>query len=141
MFLFGILTMSNVRKIKHRLQSPLLPRRINTINTHRHHQQQHRFRLIDRHLLIMLLVQISFLALFTLPQAIQQIYSTITRDKYKTLGRITIENSIFSFDILLTYLASGIPFYINTLSGGCIFRQAFFTLIRRIKQKILCRQK
>ncbi len=145
MFLFGILTMSNVRKIKHRLQSPLLPRRrSNVINTYQHHQQQqqhHRLRLIDRHLFIMLLVQISFLALFTLPQAIEQIYLTITRDKYKTSGRITIENSIYAFGILLTYLASGMPFYINTLSGGCVFRQAFFTLIQRMKQKILCRKK
>jgi hypothetical protein len=114
------------------------------INTYQHHQQQqqhHRLRLIDRHLFIMLLVQISFLALFTLPQAIEQIYLTITRDKYKTSGRITIENSIYAFGILLTYLASGMPFYINTLSGGCVFRQAFFTLIQRMKQKILCRKK
>jgi hypothetical protein len=89
----------------------------------------------------MLLAQISFLALFTLPQAIKQIYLTVTRDNYKTLEQNTIENSIYSFGILLTYLASGMPFYIYTLSGGCVFRQAFFTLIRRIKQTILCQQK
>ncbi len=138
MFSFGIMTMSNVRKIKNRLQSPLLPRIGNRTSFN---DQRHRFRLIDRHLLIMLLVQIGFLALFTFPQAIQQIYSTITRDKSKTLRRITIENFIYSFVILLTYLASGMPFYINTLSGGCVFRQVFFTLIRHTKQKIFCRQK
>jgi hypothetical protein len=138
MFLFGIMTMSNVRKIKRRLQSPLLQRMHSTTNSNDH---RHRFRLIDRRLLIMLLAQISFLALFTLPQAIKQIYLTVTRDKYKTLEQNTIENSIYSFGILLTYLASGMPFYIYTLSGGCVFRQAFFTLIRRIKQTILCQQK
>jgi len=138
MFLFGIMTMSNIRKIKHRLQSPLLPRIHNTTNSNDH---RHRFRLIDRRLLIMLLVQVSFLALFTLPQATQQIYLTVTRNKYKTLEQNTIENSIYSFGILLTYLASGMPFYIYTLSGGCVFRQAFFTLIKRVKQTILCQQK
>jgi hypothetical protein len=138
MFLFGIMTLSNVRRLKRRLQSPLLPR---TNSTSHSRDQRQRFRSIDRRLLIMLLVQISFLALFTLPQAIQQIYSTITRDKHKTSVQNTIENSIYSFEILLTYLASGMPFYIYTLSGGCVFRQAFFTLIERIKQKILCQKK
>ncbi|CAF2408571.1 unnamed protein product [Rotaria sp. Silwood2] len=138
MFLFGFMTMSNVRKLKLRLQSPLLPRMSNTVNPN---DQRQRFRRIDRHLLIMLLVQISFLALFTLPQAIQQIYSTITRNKAKTSVQEKIESSIYSFGILLTYLASGMPFYIYTLSGGCVFRQAFFSLIRRMKQTILCQQK
>ncbi|CAF3412983.1 unnamed protein product [Rotaria sp. Silwood1] len=138
MFLFGFMTMSNVRKLKHRLQSPLLPRMSNPTNPN---DQRQRFRRIDRYLLIMLLVQISFLALFTLPQAIQQIYSTITRNKDKTSVQNTIENSIYSFGLLFTYLASGMPFYIYTLSGGCVFREAFFTLLRRIKQTILCQQK
>ncbi|CAF0930687.1 unnamed protein product [Rotaria sordida] len=135
MLLFGFMTISNVRKLKYRLQSPLLPRLSNAINFN---DQRQRFRRIDRHLLIMLLIQISFLALFTLPQAIQQIYSTITRNKNKTSIQNTIETSIYSFEILLTYLASGMSFYIYTLSGGCIFRQAFFTVIRRMKETILC---
>ncbi|CAF0831519.1 unnamed protein product [Adineta steineri] len=135
MFLFGFMTMSNVRKSKYRVQSPLLSR----INCHDHRQRH--FKLIDRHLLIMLLVQISFLALLTLPQAIQQIYSTITRNQIKTSLHIQIENSIYSFVILLTYLASGIPFYIYTLCGGCVFQEAFFILMRRIKRIIICQQK
>ena len=76
-----------------------------------------------------------------LPQAVQQIYLTITRNQFKTVEQITIENSIYSFGILLTYLASGMPFYIYTLSGGCVFRQAFFNLIKRMKQKIFCQNK
>ncbi|CAF2182873.1 unnamed protein product [Rotaria magnacalcarata] len=138
MFLFGFMTMSNVRKLKCRLQSPLLPRL--SIATCPNEKRQ-RFRRIDRHLLIMLLVQISFLALFTLPQAIQQIYSTITINQPRTTVTDTIESSIYAFGILLTYLASGMPFYIYTLSGGCVFRQAFFTLIERTKKTIFCQQK
>lgn len=136
MFLFGIKTLANVRKIKYRLQSPLLLPRMST--TSMRTEQRQRFRLIDRHLFIMLLVQISFHALFTLPQALQQIYSTITQHTYKTRHRQLIENSIYLFGILLTYLANGMPFYIYTLSGGCLFREAFFVLIRRIKQTIIC---
>ena len=138
MFLFGIKTLTNVRKIKYRIQSPLLPR-MSTISMKS--EQRQRFRLIDRHLFIMLLVQISFHALFTLPQAVQQIYSTTTRHTYKTEHRLATENSIYSFGILLTYLANGMPFYIYTLSGGCLFRQAFFLLVTRIKQTIRCQQK
>jgi hypothetical protein len=129
---------SNVRKIHHRVQIPLLSRFSQTkINN----EQRQRLKLIDRHLLVMLLVQISFLTLFTIPQAAEMIYLTMTRNQLKSSLQITIENSIFTFTILLTYLASGIPFYIYTLSGGRVFRQAFFTLIRRIIQQIKCQKK
>jgi hypothetical protein len=129
MILFGFLTMSNVREIHHRAQVLLLSR-FNQTRITKEHQQ--RFKIIDRHLLIMLLVQISFLTLFTLPQAIEMIYLTITTNQFKSSLQNTIENSIFTFSLLLTYLASGMPFYIYTLTGGQVFRQAFFTLIRRI---------
>jgi hypothetical protein len=89
----------------------------------------------------MLLIQISFLTLLTFPQALEMIYLTITRNTFKSSLQNTTENSIFTFSLLLTYLASGMPFYIYTLSGGCVFRQAFFMLIRRIVQHITCRQK
>ena len=72
MFLFGFLTMLNVRKVKYRSRSINYSQQSikRNCNTHRK-----RFRSVDRHLFIMLCVQITFLALFTLPQAIQQIYS------------------------------------------------------------------
>ncbi|CAF0965882.1 unnamed protein product [Adineta ricciae] len=139
MFLFGFMTMSNVRRSKHRVQTPLLLRTRHTLNEN--DIRLHRFRFIDRHLLIMLLVQISFFALLTVPQAFQQIYSTMTRNNGKSSLQITIENAVFSFVILLSYLASGVPFYIYTLCGGRVFREAFFVFLRRIKQIIICQQK
>ena len=63
MFLFGFMTMLNVRKIKYRFQSPHLLKKNIKVNSNDHRK---RFRLIDRHLFIMLIVQITFLALFTL---------------------------------------------------------------------------
>ena len=138
MFFFGFLTMRNVRRAKRRLYSPLLSRSRSSTYSH---EQRARLKPIDRHLLIMLLVQISFLALFTLPQALHQIYSTITRDVPKSLLQTTIENSLYKFAMLLTYLASGIPFYVYTLSGGYVFREAFFALIRRMKENLFCPKK
>jgi len=138
MILFSFLTMSNVRKIHHRVQVPLLSRFNQTIITNEHRK---RLKSIDRHLFIMLIVQISFLTLFTIPQAIEMIYLTMTRNKFKSSLQITIENSIFTFSLLLTYLASGMPFYIYTLSGGRVFRQAIFTLLRRIIRQVTCQKK
>ena len=131
MVLFGCLTMSNIREIHHRVQSPLLSNRILTSITHEHRQ---RFKSIDRRLLVMLLIQITFLTLLTLPQALEMIYLTITSTKSKSPLQNTIEISIFSFSLLLTYLASGMPFYIYTLSGGRIFREEILSIFRKQKR-------
>ena len=138
MMLFGFLTMSNVRRIHHRARIPLL-QSSSQLSVYQEHRQ--RLKAIDRHVLTMLLVQISFLSLFTLPQAIQMIYLTMTSNRLKSAFQTTIENSIFTFFLLLTYLASGMPFYIYTLSGGRIFRQASDDLFQRIYKKVPCRQK
>lgn len=134
MMLFGFLTMSNVRKIHHRARVPFNQ----TLIIHEHRQ---RLKSIDRHLFVMLLIQIIFLTVFTLPQSIEMIYLTITTNQLKSSLQNTIENSIFTFSLLLTYLASGIPFYIYTLSGGRVFRQGFFMLIRKIIRQITCQKK
>lgn len=136
MMLFGFLTLSNLRKVHHRAQMLLLPRSSQTTISNEHRQ---RLRSIDRHLLMMLLIQISFLTLFTLPQVIEMIYFTITRNQAKSLSQIKFEASIFNFVLLLTYLASGMPFYIYTLSGGRVFRQALLKTIRPVHEKLKCR--
>ena len=127
--LFGFLTMSNLRRIHSRIRTPLItPFRRLGLNRH----LRRRLKTIDRHLLMMLLVQISFLSILTLPQAVQMIYMTITSGLVKSPLRTTIESSILDFTVLLTYLASGMPFYIYTLSGGYIFRQTLSDLLSRI---------
>jgi hypothetical protein len=138
MILFGFLTISNVRKMHYRAQISFRSRFNQTLITR---EYRRRFKSIDRHLLVMLLVQISFLTIFTLPQTIEMIYLTITTNQFKSSLQNTIENSIFTFSLLLTYLASGIPFYIYTLSGGRLFRERFFILIRQLIQLITCQKK
>ncbi|CAF1156261.1 unnamed protein product [Rotaria sordida] len=134
MILFGFLTLSNLRKIHYRAQILLLSRSSQTIISNNHRQ---RLKSVDRHLLIMLLIQISFLILFTLPQVIEMIYLTITRNQYKSPLREQLETSTFTFVLLLTYLASGMPFYIYILSGGQIFRQAFLKIMRHMIQQMI----
>ena len=138
MILFGFLTMSNVRHVHHRARTSLLP---GSHHSRVHDEHRQRLKAVDRHLLIMLLVQISFLSLFTLPQAIEMVYLTVTSKQVKSPFQRTVENAIFSFFLLLTYLASGIPFYIYTLSGGRVFRDAFHTFLERLARKLSWREK
>ncbi|CAF1203509.1 unnamed protein product [Adineta ricciae] len=126
MIFFSLLTLSNVRRMHHRLQMPFLSELTQTMI-----RKRRRFRLLDRHLLVMLLVQIGFFILFTFPQGIEMIYLTITRNDFKSTFQLTIENAIFTFTLSLTYLASGMPFYVYTISGGRAFQQALLKFITR----------
>jgi len=92
---------------------------------------------LDRRLFFMLIVQILLLSLFTLPQAIQKLYSTLISNQIQSPIKTAIDNFAFNFVLLLTYCANGIPFYIYTLSGGTIFRNALKDLIQTISRKIL----
>jgi hypothetical protein len=72
----------------------------------------------------MLFFQILLLSFFTLPQAIQNLYSTLTSNQIQSPLQTAINNFIFNLVLLLTYFANGMPFYIYTLNGGIIFRNA-----------------
>ena len=85
----------------------------------------------------MLFIQILLLCVFTLPQAIQKLYSTLTANQILTPLNTAINNFVFNFVLLLTYFANGMPFYIYTLSGGTVFRTALKQLIQNIRQKLL----
>ncbi|CAF4756236.1 unnamed protein product, partial [Rotaria sp. Silwood2] len=94
--------------------------------------QQQRKKRIDRYLRHVLFVQIILLTIFTLPQVIEKFYTTLTVNTKKSLLHMTIDKFIYNFALLLTYLASGMPFYIYTLSGGSIFRTTLRNLIQSI---------
>jgi hypothetical protein len=129
---FSIKIILNVRQTR---------RRIATINVPINNPRPQRTKKKDRQLLIMLLVQVIFIVILTFPQAIQKLYETITLyldETSKSSLQIAIENFFFNFVVLLTYLASGLPFYIYTLSGGSIFHNACCQIFRRFSQKITC---
>jgi hypothetical protein len=130
MIIFGLMTIINVRQIQSRLR-PIILSRINLNHDQILKRIPSKKRLkkrIDRHLLLMLFVQIFLLIILTFPQAIQKLYSTYTFQLNKTALGNAIDNFLYGFLLLLTYIASGIPFYINILCGGKIFRNAFFNI-------------
>jgi hypothetical protein len=138
MFIFGLMTIINIHQAKSRIHATsiieLHP--MGSISTNRLSIQISKKKL-DRRLFLMLVIQILLLSLFTLPQAIQKLYSTLTSNQIQSPLQIAINNFIFNFVLLLTYFANGISFYIYTLSDGTIFRNALKDLIQKLVRKIL----
>lgn len=134
MFFFGFLTMRNIVELTRRQRYSSY----RSCGTLQFVEQRTRLTTIDRNLLFMLLVQITFLALLTLPQALVQIYTAIIDFDRKNNTERIIYTAIYKISILLTYLASGIPFYIYTLTGGELFREAISLIIQRFKRTLLC---
>ncbi|CAF1053507.1 unnamed protein product [Rotaria sp. Silwood1] len=136
MIIFGLMTISNIRKSRLRLQPAN-----KMINDHAgHNTAATEQKKTDRHLLIMLLVQVSLIFLFTFPLAIDKLYATITQSMPKSPLRKAIENLIFNVLLLLSNVSSGMPFYVYTLSGGSVFRKALFDFLRILSRKMMCRR-
>jgi hypothetical protein len=92
-------------------------------------EQKQRWKKLDRYLRRMLLLQVILLICFTLPQAMHKLYSTLTFSKEKSELQLAIDRFIYNFDLLLPYLASGMPFYVYTLTGGKVFQNALRNLV------------
>jgi len=127
MLVFGLLTVLNVHRIHNRVHNQSSIPTVNNSKT-----TESRVRKVDHHLLRMLLVQIALLNILCLPQAIQKFH--VTFHPLGSTSRLAdaIEIFLYNIDLLLAFIASGIPFYIYTLAGGTIFRKAFIDLIRKI---------
>lgn len=131
MFLFGIMTIFNIHSSRQRIQ----PQR--TFASTAINYQLRRSKKINRHLLIILIMQVIVLLIFTMPGAIQRLYSTFTLNHDKSPLQIAIENLIYNIVALLTSLATGSPFYIFTLCGGNLYRTAVRDLLSGIIRKII----
>jgi hypothetical protein len=142
MFIFGLMIISNVRQAQARLHpmSMTINGRVGhnttTVSTGRPNQS----RKMDRQLLIMLFIQVLLMLLFTLPISLSKLYTTITRNTPKSALRNSIESFIFNLFLLFLYIASGMPFYIYTLSGGSVFRKALFSVMKTLGRKMMCRR-
>jgi len=140
--IFGWKTILNVRLSQTRVE----PNTAVTIISHpsqavEDHRRKRRRRLekTDNYLLIMLFIQAILFACLTLPVAIQKLYTTLTLNVDKSRLRHVIESLVYQVGLLLTYVVAGMQFYINTLSGGRVFRKVLIDLMRSIIQKIMCR--
>jgi hypothetical protein len=126
MIIFGLTTISNIRDTRSCIS-------VDSITTFEHsenlvsilrRQQSRRWKKLDRYLLRMLLLQVILLICFTLPQTVHKLYLTLTFSKEKSEWQLAIDRFIYNFDLLLPYLASGMPFYVYTLTGGKVFQNA-----------------
>jgi cation transport ATPase len=135
MTIFSILIIKNVRAMQNRVRNT--GKVTNQEKSDTNHTN-HRRRKVDRQILIMLLVQVVLLFLFTSPHAFQKVYTSFTVSPPTSSLEGAIQNCIFNIFTCLTFLASGMPFYIYTLFGGSTFRNAFFDLMKNMYRKISC---
>ncbi|CAF1159557.1 unnamed protein product [Adineta steineri] len=132
--IFGWMTILNTRSTRNRVDPMTIINQPIKIST-----TKKRSKKTDQRLLIMLFVQVIFLALFTLPLALQKLYATFTLNIPKSTLQMTIEDFIYQIALMCTYFATAMPFYINTLSGGYVFRKAMYTLKNSIIQIVICK--
>lgn len=137
MSIFGIMTIMNIRKT---YSVALFKKKIFDENARiltMTCAQRERWKKIDRYLRHVLFRQVILLTIFTLPQVIEKLFTTLTMNTRKSPLQMTIERCIYNFVLLLTYVASGMPFYIYTLSGGSVFRTTLLNLLQPFYQKLI----
>ncbi|CAF4425905.1 unnamed protein product [Rotaria sp. Silwood2] len=134
MFIFGLLTISNIRQSQRRILQ-MTSIAINPTISATNHEFQQRSKKNEQHLLLMVFVQVFVLAILTLPQAIQRLYAAFI-GSYNSQLQATIDMFVYNFVLLLTYLASATPFYIYTLTGGTLFRKASLEFMQSIYRAI-----
>jgi hypothetical protein len=84
----------------------------------------------------MLLVQVILLIIFCIPQAIQKFYITFKSFDSVSRREYAMNHFLYNIEVLLAFIASGMPFYLYTLSGGTSFRRAAIDFMKIIQQKL-----
>jgi hypothetical protein len=141
MMIFGLMTISNVRRTQRRTQALPISTLASGSNTTAlvAAKQQQRSKKTDRHLMVMLFFQVIVLTFLSLPFTVMEIYSTLTATQQKTALQATLVNFVFNFALLLVYLCCGTPFYIYTLYGGTVFRSALLNVVKFTGRIMTCR--
>ncbi|CAF1132555.1 unnamed protein product [Didymodactylos carnosus] len=115
MAVFGMLTISNVGKIRrHIVPSQGVP--------------NIKIRKKDIQLMIMLFCQVTLILIFTSPFGIQKLYDTFTLNNVKTSLKVAQDNFATQFIRLVSYIEHVFGFYFYTLSSRT-FRNEFLRLI------------
>lgn len=112
MFIFGILTLRNIK----RQRQLIAPVNINNVILQQQPNQ------LNNQLLRVLLVQILIITISTLPLSIQRVYGAIATESNKSSYRIVQENLFSNMAQGFSYIAHSTNFYVFTLTGR-IFRQ------------------
>jgi len=139
MIVFGLLIIRNVHRMQQRIRHNVNAASINTT----HHSRATTLgntskRKMNQQLLKMLSLQITLLFLFACPHSIQKVYSSFGPSLPPQSVQYAIETLIFNIFTLLSFISSGMPFYIYTLAGGSLFRKAVVDLIKTTARRLLC---
>ncbi|CAF2140707.1 unnamed protein product [Rotaria magnacalcarata] len=131
MTVLGVLTLSNIRKTRTCMEPRKIRReeRLNEKCLIIQQRQRQRWKKIDRYLRRMLLLQVISLILLTFPQAIHKVYFTMLSNKNKSQLQYDFDRFLYNFELLLLFIESALPFYIYTLAGGKVFRNALEKLL------------
>ena len=133
---FGWMIILNIHSSATRLE-PV--RTISKGNTFLERIKERRLKRKEKSVLKMLFVQVILFGCLTLPMTINKLYTTLTMNVIKSPLQMTKERFIYHVALLLTFVASGMQFYLNILSGGRVFRKALIDLFRTIIRKIIRR--
>ncbi|CAF1371450.1 unnamed protein product [Didymodactylos carnosus] len=124
MFLFGYLTILNIRKLQRTAGTNSATRSNNNKGTKT-------IKRSDRQLIQMLWVQVLLLTTLALPTAVQRLYSAFTTGIVRGELSLTIENAIFQVLLLFTHISMSMPFYLYLLTG-ILFRRTFIDLFYKV---------
>ncbi|CAF0855809.1 unnamed protein product [Adineta ricciae] len=124
MGIFGCLTVRNIQQMERRIDS----------TTNIPNCRQKRIQLVP-----MLLVQIAFFLIFTIPLAVTKFYNTLIVLLHLSLTpeHRAFETFVFNITVLVSYLNCSISFYVYTLAGN-VFRQELKKTAQQIVAKIRC---
>lgn len=136
MLIFGSMTINNIRQVALRRIQPISATQTTDVQLGQSRTKRNNYTLSS-----MLFMQVIFLTLFSLPQAIYNLYARITRDQIKSPLNIAISSFLVNMFFLLTYLTNGMPFYIYTLTGGTLFRKALLDAINQFIRRITCQRR
>lgn len=134
MIFFGMRTIYHI----HQVQTRVHPMHVTTAghcNTTTLGSREHSstpWKKQDRHLFLMLIVQVIIQSTLTIPQVVAKFYISATINEEQTPLKLSVDHFFYNFALLLSFLANGMPFYIYTLCGGNIFRQPLLNLTNMV---------
>ena len=128
---FGLSTISNIREARTCMKpsETSSDKSLNREPLFNHNQKNQQRRKLERYLRRMLFIQVILLILLTLPQAIHKIFFSLTSNENKSSIAYDLDKLLYKFELLLPFIESALPFYIYTLAGGKVFRQALYKLL------------
>ncbi|CAF0840737.1 unnamed protein product [Adineta steineri] len=119
MLIFGLLTLFNI----HQRRRQILPN-ASDINNRKREKT-------SRQMLIMLIVQCTFITICTMPTALQRFYTYFTSTQQKSTTQKALDQLFLTTTLALGFIGHSLTFYMFTLSGS-MFRDEVKQLITKI---------